>query len=804
MLDVKDYLAAQERIRLGLLDNGYSPLPIKNKMCLMKGWGTMPLSREVVEGWTRKRAYLGSAVRVENGLCVVDLDIDDAEVCKEIFRKVEDAFPQFTDAPVRFGGGAKEAWFVRIDPAEAFSVLHTATFAPPGEDPEGEGVVTGRVEVFGGASHRLMGSFGAHTVGRDGVIEREYRWLDGFSLLDMPLLSLPLIRKSHLLDVLDIARSVIEAAGWVRVPRSKAGEASTTPIYDLHEDMVFDCIDGVSRGLDDLPGYFEDAGWGQARCSAAWLGDPSLRNRSRCLISVDGDGLVSILETASYERHLPLTAAARDRPIFETVSALGEKMRQADIDLSKEPMPALIDDAKFWQNTRRMLAEWAWCPDRASRPVVPIYQPEERSMSVQNGRTTQLPNRAEYLDDKGKEKTISPFDVWLASQRRVEVVGYRYLPGKAPGVYDTPDGTVINSYRAPTAVPPRDLALRDAHEALWVEFITHLLPDAREREWFLDWLAHKAQNPTEPGVAVLMVAPRTYGVGRGTLADLIGVAFGEHNVREVSSRLLMGDQSQAQYTDWMVNCLIVTVPEVLPDGEAGSGMDWKRRKTYERLKEILDPRARRIQVVRKGLPNYQDMTYASFLMASNHENALPLPEGDRRVAVLTNSGPPLADVPALKGRIDAVRHDAVFGASLLQWLLARDVSGYSPQIVPETAGNAAMVTASVSEVQYAVDAMLSEWPLDWAPVEVLSQRAREVAARHGIDDEGPKTRRHLMDALSARWVTGPDLILNGRHTRTLIKDVSLREALAAEDSDALAAALSEATGGGRVLKMVKS
>ena len=32
----------------------------------------------------------------------------------------------------------------------------------------------------------------------------------------------------------------------------------------------------------------------------------------------------------------------------------------------------------------------------------------------------------------------------------------------------------------------------------WPEFVAHLLPNKVEREWFLDWLAHKLRNPASP------------------------------------------------------------------------------------------------------------------------------------------------------------------------------------------------------------------------------------------------------------------------------------------------------------------
>ena len=55
-------------------------------------------------------------MRVENGLAVLDMDIDD-EIIGEIANELQEAHPRLAQALIRFGKGHKEAWFIRLTAA---------------------------------------------------------------------------------------------------------------------------------------------------------------------------------------------------------------------------------------------------------------------------------------------------------------------------------------------------------------------------------------------------------------------------------------------------------------------------------------------------------------------------------------------------------------------------------------------------------------------------------------------------------------------------------------------------------------
>lgn len=754
----------QTAFRLAAFENGYTPLPNHDKRCFVKGWNTLEPSVAEIESWQRKLVYQATGLRVENGMLAIDIDVDDAALVARIWARAAGQFPQLREALVRHGSGAKEMWICRTD--EAFSVIFSTAHVRPGEDPEEGDTPMHRLEAFGGGHPRQIGAYGAHTVQENGEgFAVEYTWLDGESPAEVMLSALPLIPKSAVLAIAAIASEELEAAEWPRVRRTRVGESASAASYDLVETMRFDCIDGVTRSLPQLSDYATTAR--NARCSASWTGDPKFTNRTRCLVSVDHDGVVSVLETANWTRHLPADQADRDRPLSEKMASLRDKMVEHGFEFDHDTYhdaPVSFQDKVF-----ELLERWAWCGSRSSQ-CLPVYRDEELGMALHNLRLTEIAHAFDREGPRGGTVSINPVDAWLKHSQRQDVDGYRFMPDKSPGIYAADGCRAINSYAAPVHERVENNEERRGYVSIWEDFLDHLLPDEEERAWFCDWLAHKKQNLTVPGVGVVMYAS-AFGVGRGTLFEFIGAVFGDAYVNNVSADVLMGANSQSQYTDWMANALFVTTDEVLPEGEDGTSMTWRRKKAYEKLKERIDPKPRRMNILRKSLPNYQDWVYASFLLATNHDNAIPIPKGDRRLAVLTNNSTPMAQLPDLMRRINSVRNPAMnprFVTCVADWLDARDVSAFNAHVAPEFTGKSKMQEANVSELDGLIDDVTDGLPFDWVTLDVFLARVEHQLVRIGLRDSFPNWRKVATDRFKASWEFVGRLYVAGRSAKRMV------------------------------------
>ena len=92
----------------------------------------------------------------------------------------------------------------------------------------------------------------------------------------------------------------------------------------------------------------------------------------------------------------------------------------------------------------------------------------------------------------------------------------------------------------------------------------------------------------------------------------------------------MGDN---QYNDWLEAPFIVS-DETLNTG----GMN--TYKSYEKLKEFIDPRPDLMTINPKFGKQRRSMVHSSFLFLSNHSNALAIQEDDRRFYVISNPHKP--------------------------------------------------------------------------------------------------------------------------------------------------------------------
>jgi hypothetical protein len=270
----------------------------------------------------------------------------------------------------------------------------------------------------------------------------------------------------------------------------------------------------------------------------------------------------------------------------------------------------------------------------------------------------------------GRPKRVYASLCWETSPRRMNVAGVRMRPDQPFPLYEEDGATYKNTYRKPCHT-------QDGHGNIkpWLRFMAHLLPDVNEREWFLNRLAHKWQNPAVPGVGVVMVASKygkpVYGCGRGMLFSIISKLFDSSYVQMIDFDVFSGQSSQAQFTDWQANALVLGVSEA--KDTIDSGRYTAKRAIFERIKEIIEPRCVRKRVTPKGKPSYVAWCYAWTLIFSNHADALQLPSDERRIAALRNGDRMPADMAI---ELEAWMDDPDSIAELAHWLDARDVSTF--------------------------------------------------------------------------------------------------------------------------------
>lgn len=733
-------------IRMALWANGYKVLPARQKQVLMKGWPQIEATPELIESWRSSMDWRTTAIKIEGSMVAIDIDVNDAEMIGILLDELYATIPQLAEgAPVRHGSGHKLMVLCRCSD-DNIGIFRSKRMLD-------EAGTQHHVEIFGGATTRYFTVYGPHTEGAmtaDGVeVKIAYAWEDGPSPIDTRPEDLPAVTREDLIRFYLRASVLMAEHGWAPAPMTHQGEMKESRVADIEAGAEFDLLKGVTVAFEDLGAHIGD------RCSASFLGDPSFRNRSRCMIGLDPDsGAPRVFDFEDYCWHM---AAGSDvRPVKakkdekQKASALmlgdllGRHMEPSKVSFASPASKAVevdnIDgrDLTEWPFVDWLMARYAYLPHGASN---------ERVIDVVNGRAYALDAFhgmwvAKTWDEdtgetfasgprEGEAKVVKvvPTKTWFHDADRITLDGFRFSPSRTATTRLIEDGgTWLNLYTGPgtIAVTPHP----DAY-AWWEDFLEHLIPDPDELSWFMNWLSYKYQNPAARGQAVIFVSP-TGDAGRGVLFRIIGAVF-ENHVSKPAASDLTGSSGQAVFNGWVENCVLAMVDELMADG----ANIYDKRKAYEALKDNVDPLPKSISVNEKGRAKRSAVSHVSLMSATNHTNALPLDASDRRFTVLSN-GDRLTARRDLLARYDAMQ-DANgvllpgFVAAIRTWLDAEAADRHAFMTPLLTDAKSEMISGNAGKIDDVLEKVLGSFEAAGRMAvyinEVIARVEQEVKAR---------------------------------------------------------------------------
>jgi hypothetical protein len=331
---------------------------------------------------------------------------------------------------------------------------------------------------------------------------------------------------------------------------------------------------------------------------------------------------------------------------------------------------------------------------RGTGLIVPLRTRAPNATALTAFRTWLLPYRMLSPDTN---KYVTPLDTWLTLPGRIGVAGFRTEPEKQWPTYTEGDATYVNLYRRPQL--PEDGDPRLGHELLET-----LLPDARERHWYKQRIAHKLRFPAIPGPSVVMIAQDTYGVGRGTWFKVLTGMVGRDYVARPDFTDIIGTSSQSIYNDWIALSVLALVNETSSDEDHKYAT---KQRAYERIKELVDTSRQIRRIKAKWLPLYECECGPGFDFASNLNTPLALMTGDRRLTFLRN-GP--AQSPEFYTRVNAWMAVPANIGAFRRDLEAIDLRGFNAYAPLPTTLKDAVIEDSRSAIDEAVDVALENLP----------------------------------------------------------------------------------------------
>ena len=661
-------------LRLKLYENGFSPLANRSKMCLIKGWSTLEVTPELIQSkaWARSGSFLDTGIR-GGDVIALDFDIDDKDLLNDLLDEVVEQGIVEESPFVRIGRPPRELWGYRT--ADKIGKRTTGHFLLP--DDEGSGYA---VEVLGkGCQFAAYGQ-------RDA--EHAYQWPEE-DLLDHEYMDLPTITLAQVEALVAHATAFFERNGLERHSPGGGTDHGYTHAYDLEPDMLFEGQDigevTVAELIEILQANPDDV----IRLKA----DPFRPTSGTwsCMASLSG-GVLCISDHGTYTSHFPV-----EEDLQRSAANLGQllaKRQQQHAAENPPPQPTaetvyadLNPRDDFDLNLQRAIARYAFATDEnLIYDLARVWAPGTKPEAFRNTMFKY------YKSEQGKlggEKVVRLADQYMQATDRIDVTVARMRPDMPVPLFEENGDKQLNLYR-----PPRHDAV-GGDASIGLAFIERLLPIPAERQYFLQWLSYKYQNPATRGPAIVMVAQDTYGTGRGSLMQLISAMFANGLVNQVDFQTLSGTTYQSQYNEWLADNLVVVVNEAQETKQNVS--KWQARSNaYERLKEIVEPGSTTTNIMRKGTKNGPARSFCSIMVMTNHMDSVVLPVNDRRLAVLSNG----ASMPQTYWDLfHAWLSDPANVAAFVRELVQIDLAGYSPFAAPPmTAAKADMVEAGVSEI----------------------------------------------------------------------------------------------------------
>ncbi|WP_255330554.1 phage NrS-1 polymerase family protein [Paracoccus albicereus] len=347
-------------------------------------------------------------------------------------------------------------------------------------------------------------------------------------------------------------------------------------------------------------------------------------------------------------------------------------------------------------------------------------------------------------------KTVSTFETWRQSEK-LTVDQLTWQPGEDQFCKPLEEhGIAFNTYR------PLLLGAAPKNWKEWinpfVSLVEFLVPMEAERNRFYQWLAHIIQRPFElPHTCYLFFTP-AHGTGRGTLAEMLARVFKGYAAIGVAPDMAITDGFNGRLS----RKLIATVDEVR------EGARNPHSKEAQAFKSRVNESNRHINP-KFGIQSVEK-NCMRWLFFSQHEDALPFDNHDRRVIVIAN--PTKANSPEwyswLHQYLEGGAIEQAFVASVQQYLASFDLTGFNPGAhAPMNEAKRRAIAAMESEALRAARQFAATWG------EGLATTA-DLRAFVG-DDDWPSHSRGASDLIKAAgMMAGKKVTIDRKAEKLLI------------------------------------
>lgn len=324
-----------------------------------------------------------------------------------------------------------------------------------------------------------------------------------------------------------------------------------------------------------------------------------------------------------------------------------------------------------------------------------------------------------------------------------------YLPG-AEVTFRESNTKYVNTYR-PSSVP-KEAAVLDKKGKAVVELVKqHVLALVNGREWLadllLDWIAHNVQNPGEK-IRYSFVIQGVEGDGKSLIGDLLGRILGQVNVRIISPEVV----SKGDFNGWAEGACVGVLEELRLQGN-------NRFDVLNSVKPCVTNV--HITIHRKRQDPYNAVNTMNYIAFTNHKDALPLDDTDRRWVVVFAPWENIGQFEQRVGCGNDVYFERLFtaldqGAGYLRrYFLERDLSKFNRNgRAPDTDEKRIMVSLGASDELSTARGLIAEGGYGFGPDVVSTSELSTAMEAAGVEAPQSIAMNRMMVKLGFQKVVG--------------------------------------------------
>ncbi len=347
-----------------------------------------------------------------------------------------------------------------------------------------------------------------------------------------------------------------------------------------------------------------------------------------------------------------------------------------------------------------------------------FFKLDTRRFTTRRALQEQYGNQPKLMNPENPNLRILPIDLWFNQRDESTTVQRVTFQPTKPSIFRERKTDIHDSFNLWT---PPSIGLVKGKPNYWIELFDHLTANLTEDEkkWFLQWFAYPIQNPGTKLFTASFMYSNVQGIGKNFLVyPFFQRIYGD------SFTMVNGDRLLGGFNGWMAQKQFIFADEVyMPNRADRKGMIGKLNTLI--TSETLDINEKFQPIM--TLPNYTQL-----YLTSNHEEAIPIDDTDRRLLVIHPPERRLAN--EFYGKMDAWARKEASAGQLYRYLMNDvDCSDFNPKAAaPKTKARNETVSsaadAGVSLIQQIINDPTSVLAINGKPPEEQLYTAAEIAA----------------------------------------------------------------------------